>query len=160
MSIGAHSFFCDTMLGRLAKWLRLMGYDADYRNEIDDWEMLRLCRREGRLLLTRDTSIMERWYVTRSMVKALLVDGDDTARQLSYITNQLSLKTPDDPRCPECNLPLHELLREDARGRVPPYVYETQKEFRICSSCGRIYWKATHWDRIERVRKDPKALSK
>jgi len=155
MSPPAPRFFCDTMLGRLAKWLRLLGYDAAYLSEVDDWEMLRLCRREGRMLLTRDRGIMERWHITRGMVEARLIHSDDTAGQLAAITDELSLQPQPEPRCPVCNQPLNQLAKEDSRDKVPLYVYETQNEFRTCAQCNRIYWKATHWENIEQVRHDP-----
>lgn len=145
-------FYCDTMLGRLAKWLRLLGYDADYRPEIDDWEMLKLCRSQGRTLLTRDTRVMKRWQISRGQVLAVLLSSDRVKEQIGELSAAVGLKATGEVRCPICNQTLDPLAREKARDRVPPYVYETQSEFRTCPACGRVYWKATHWREIENVR--------
>lgn len=145
-------FFCDTMLGRLAKWLRLLGYDADYRPEIDDWEMLKICRSQGRTLLTRDTRVMKRWQIGRGRVRAVLLSSDRVKEQIRELSAAVGLNTSGKVRCPVCNQTLKPLARETACDRVPPYVYETQSEFRTCPACGRVYWKATHWREIEKVR--------
>ena len=140
------------MLGRLAKWLRLLGYDTSYENEIDDRELLRRAGSEGRILLTRDHGVMRRRQIGRGMVQAYLVPGDRVADQLADVRSRFGLEPRSEARCPEDNSPLDSFSREDARERVPAYVHETQSDFRICRVCGRIYWKATHWEKIQRVR--------
>lgn len=146
-------FFCDTMLGRLAKWLRLLGYDAAYENEIDDWELVRRAGYEDRMLLTRDREIMKRWQVVRGRVKASLVTADKVDDQLLEVIGRFGLRPQPEARCPEDNSVLKPLPREEARDRVPPYVFQTQEDFRACPVCRRVYWKATHWEKIDDVRK-------
>lgn len=149
---GPEAFYCDTMLGRLARWLRLLGYDAAYDAEIGDWELLSRCRRESRILLTRDQSIIKRWQVGRGWVRTVLLKGDLLAEQVSELEAAVDL-TAAMPRCPVCNRPLHGLDRDAAKEKVPPYVFQTQTEFQTCMTCGRVYWKATHWQEIEKVRR-------
>ena len=146
------AFYCDNMLGRLAKWLRLLGYDTAYKNEIDDWELLSACRREGRVLLTCDSGIVKRWQVRRGWVKAVLLKSNGTEEQLRELATALGLAPAGGARCSVCNLRLETLPRTDARNMVPLYVYETQADFHTCTGCRRVYWKATHWREIEKMR--------
>lgn len=140
------------MLGRLVRWLRLLGYDAVYHPEIGDWEMLRQCAAEGRILLTRDRRVMERWQIGRGQVRAALIGSDKVEEQLKEAAARFGLEPQPEPRCPEDNAVLLALPHEKARDRVPPYVYQTQTSFRSCPGCGRVYWQATHWRRIEAMR--------
>ena len=146
-------FFCDSMLGSLAKWLRLLGCDCAYEKEIDDWELVRRCAREGRTLLTRDTEIVKRWQVSRGLVQAALVAAGTTRDQVEEVALRFGLSAKAEPRCPRDNSSLVPLPRADARDRVPPYVFETQQDYRSCPVCSRVYWKATHWERIDELRR-------
>lgn len=145
-------FYCDTMLGRLAKSLRLCGYSAEYNRSIGDWEMLRHCMSDGLVLLTRDRGVIERWQVRRGAVCALLLDSVDASEQLGQVMSHFGLQTREATLCSVCNTLLEPLPRRDARKRVPPYVFRTQDEFHACPVCHRIYWKATHWRGIEKIR--------
>ena len=147
------AFFCDAMLGSLAKWLRLMGHDAAYERQIDDWEMLRRCSRERRVLLTRDRSVMQRWQIRRGLVDALLVGTGSLENELAEVFKRFGLRPLAQPRCPVDNSSLIAKPRQKVRESVPAYVYRTQTEFHVCPACGRIYWRATHWDRIEALRR-------
>ena len=130
----------DAMLGRLARWLRLMGYDTLYWREGSDAALAELARAEGRLLLTRDHQL-----AGRRGVKALLVTAETLDEQLAEVHAALGGRPRPFTRCPECNAPLEELAHEAARGLVPTYVWRTQSAFRRCAGCGRVYWKGTHW---------------
>lgn len=141
-------FAADEMLGRLARWLRLLGQDVRYRSRVDDATLLRMCKSDpGRRLLTRDTLLMKRRPVARSEIPALLVRGVGLEDQLSEVLNW-SGATPLAPRCAVCNGDLEPRPKVELESRVPKYVFETQDSFERCSSCGRIYWQATHWERI------------
>ncbi|MBE0428500.1 MAG: Mut7-C RNAse domain-containing protein [Thermoleophilia bacterium] len=146
------TFFLDTMLGRLARWLRLLGYDAAYENEIGDWELIRRSGSEDRILLTRDRDVMRRWQIARGRVVAFLVSSSDIMEQIVEVATEFGLQPRPEARCPQDNSDLNTISREEARGRVPPYVFKTQKDFHFCPACGRIFWKATHWERIEQIR--------
>ena len=140
-------FAVDTMLGKLARWLRALGYDAAYDPFRDDAALLRLAREEGRVLLTRDRKLLLR----RDLPQALLLRGDRVEEQVAQVLRELEL--PEEiarpfSRCLECNGELAEAARESVRELVPPYVFSTQQEFTRCPGCGRVYWKGTHFPRI------------
>lgn len=146
-----HKFIADQMLGRLSKWLRLMGYDTLYFKSIDDIELIRIARKQGRILLTRDTGLMRR-RIVKSRVRAIFIEDDLLDNQLRQLIRELNLDTErlSPPLCVECNSPLEEVPRERARGQVPSYVYRTQDQFVACPVCGRYYWRGTHWQHVRK----------
>lgn len=132
------------MLGSLARWLRLAGYDAAYWREGSDDALMAHAAAEGRMIVTRD-----RGLAGRRGVWALLVAAEELDAQVAEV--RVALGPPPEPftRCPECNGALEELSRDAAQERVPPYVWHTQTAFRSCRGCGRVYWKGTHWPAVE-----------
>ena len=144
-------FIVDNNVGRLVKALRALGYDTIFINPIADSDLIELARREGRVILTKDTGILRRRLVTSGEVAALRVEGDDWREQLAQVVRCLGLATaPQFTRCIECNTPLDPRTREEVRSHVPPYVYQTQSAFLACPSCRRHYWRGTHWKRMSR----------
>jgi hypothetical protein len=142
-------FICDAMLGRLARWLRALGYDTTYHPEADDAELIRRSWLEGRTILTRDTRLAAR----RAARRHLVIQDDQVERQLRQVVRELALKVGENAfsRCICCNQPLQRVRKEEVKGIVPPYVYATQESFSRCPSCGRRYWKGTHWQRMVEV---------
>jgi uncharacterized protein with PIN domain len=135
----------DGMLGTLAKWLRLLGYDTAYDNAADDHALARRARAEGRVLLTRDREL-----ANRRGLHTLLIESEDLDEQVQQV--QEALGPPPDPalsRCAVCNTALERVSPEDIASRVPPYVVRTQTDFRRCPGCGRVYWPGTHVDRMQ-----------
>jgi len=145
-------FIVDTNVGRLARWLRLMGYDTLFINEIDDSELIAIGLKEKRVVLTRDTHIMHRRVVTSGKLEALLVRGDDTKDQLRQVVRAMDLDPDKRPftLCLECNQPLVRRAKDEVKALVPPYVFQTQSRYVECPSCNRIYWRGTHWQRMKR----------
>jgi uncharacterized protein with PIN domain len=144
-------FACDAMLGGLARWLRAAGYDACWQEGIDDWDLVRLARREGRVLLSSDTGIFRIGIVRDGEVAALMVPhGLKLAEQLAFVLRQLQL-TPRTPRCMACGGELAEVPREQVRDRVPPRSYQWAERFHECRRCGKLFWQGTHWQRIAAV---------
>jgi hypothetical protein len=141
----APRFLVDGMLGRLAKWLRLLGYDAEFDRLSDDRQLARRARAEGRVLLTCDREL-----AGRRGLGAVLVAGQELGAQMSEL--QAALQLPSEacwparrlPRCCTCNGRLHAQTPSNVVDRVPPYVQRTQQVFFRCLRCGRIYWDATH----------------
>jgi uncharacterized protein with PIN domain len=135
----------DAMLGRLARWLRLMGYDAAYLPDTDDIEVVRQARAEARVILTRD-----RGLARRSGIRAILIDSQCLEEQITEVRQHLGLPSePITARCGVCNTPLCDLAHHAAQGRVPPYIWRTQAAFTECTHCRRVYWHGTHWDAIQ-----------
>lgn len=146
------SFLVDINAVKLARWLRLLGYDAKVIPGADDNFLIKLALKEGRVLLTRDTQIMRRRIVTIGKLKALLVRDDDPKYQLNQVVTTMGLNYNYGlfTRCLECNQPLIDLSKDDAQDLVPPYVFRTQSEFKQCSTCKRVYWRGTHWQNMNR----------
>ncbi len=145
----APRFVADVMLGRLAKWLRIAGFDVLYSNRFADDELVALSRREGRILLSRDTRLL----VRRSVRQFIFLESgkvEDQIRQILRATQTFEL-----PglltRCLACNEQLVEISRDGVKGKVPPYVFETQPSFKFCSQCERIYWAGTHREAVLRT---------
>lgn len=143
-------FVVDSMLGRLARWLRILGFDTWYFREIEDQRLLELHGETGRVLLTRDTHLVQ----CRGVASHVLVTHDHWEDQLWEVFETLSLKA--DPgsiltRCLLCNRPLKQLSREEVYGRVPDHVAYTTSAFHGCESCGKVYWAGTHRRRMAEV---------
>lgn len=146
MGEGVLRLLADGMLGRLAKWLRLLGYDTAYENDASDFELARRARAEGRVLLTRD-----RGLAARRGLRTLLIESEVLEEQVRQVREVLG--PPSDPplsRCVLCNRPLRAVSPEEVADRVPPYVLHTQREFHVCPQCGRVYWPGTHAGRIRK----------
>ena len=137
----------DAMLGRLARWLRILGYDTLYDARWPDNQLVRLARAQGRVLLTRDVALAR-----RRGVRTLFVVDDRVEAQLHQVMADLGLSAGAPfSRCPVCNEPLEDVPRSWAWGYVPPYIFCTQREFRLCPRCNRFYWRGTHWQRMQRA---------
>lgn len=138
----------DAMLGRLARLLRVLGFDVFYRRDIGDRALKILAIREARIILTRDTEIAK----TVLPVRVVLVESDDRVEQLRQVVRELGLPT-DGPlftRCLLCNTPVTNVPREKVEGRVPPYVFATERCFAECPDCRRVYWAGTHVEHATR----------
>ncbi len=130
----------DGMLGRLAKWLRLLGYDTAYDNTAADPELARRARLEGRVLLTRDHQLSN-----RRGLRALLIRSERLEEQVQEVQDALGPPPrPPFSRCAVCNGVLEPVSPAEVADRVPPYVLKTQSEFHRCLGCDRIYWPGSH----------------
>jgi uncharacterized protein with PIN domain len=141
-------FIADVMLGRLAKRLRLLGFDVLYDRALDDNELIRLSLEEDRVILTRDTLLASRPLAkNRLMIKHDLVDD-----QLRQVFDALGITAPPGflTRCSLCNQPLAAAQKQDVKDLVPEHVYDTRNDFFLCAGCGRVYWKGSHVERMER----------
>lgn len=148
----APKFIVDHNVGKLTKWLRMMGYDAVFFNGSNDAHMVAKALAEDRIILTRDTQIMKRKVITDGRVKAILIASDEPVVQMRQVTQTLDLNYRFKPfsLCLECNRPLEERSKEQVKDRVPPYVFRTQKQYMECPECHRIYWRGTHWEAMTR----------
>jgi len=138
-------FVVDGMLGSLARWLRILGYDTDYVNQRDDAELVRVARAEDRLLLTRDREL-----AGRRGVQALLIESQSLDDQLAQVTAAFPLPPGSHPgRCSVCNSVLVEATPEDVAHRVPRYVLKRHSQFQHCPGCDRVYWRGSHWRNMQ-----------
>jgi uncharacterized protein with PIN domain len=142
-------FACDAMLGGLARWLRAAGYDASWHEGIDDRDLVRLAREEGRTLLTSDNGIFLYSVVRDGILPALFVPLRLTPQgQLAHVLEQLDLPIRE-PRCMSCGGRLIEVPKSDVQDRVPPRTYAWLDQFWECERCRRVFWHGSHWQRIE-----------
>ncbi|OGQ50190.1 MAG: hypothetical protein A3I10_03120 [Deltaproteobacteria bacterium RIFCSPLOWO2_02_FULL_57_26] len=138
-------FVADKMLGRLARWLRVIGQDVAYGSHLSGWGLVRAARREGRLILTRDRRIGG-----KKPPKYLWIESDRFRDQLKQVVHACGLDPLKDAftRCVECNAPLQPIAKEAVRERVPPYVFSTHEKLSFCPMCHRLYWPATHQQKM------------
>jgi uncharacterized protein len=140
-------FLADRMLGRLARYLRMLGHDAAYVKEGAPLSLLRRAREEERILLTRDRRLVS----TGGKAESVLVGGNAPFLQLKELLDRKIVRLEEGTafsRCLSCNLRLEAMPREEAEGQVPDYIFFHHDAFLRCSGCGRIYWKGSHLERM------------
>ncbi len=142
----------DHNVGKLVKWLRMIGYDTLFFNGSEDSQMVASALAEGRVILTRDTQIMRRRVVTNGRLMAILIKSDEPERQMRQLVETVNLDCQfrTFTICLECNQPLEERSQQQVKGLVPPYVFQTQSQYMECPACHRIYWRGTHWQAMTR----------
>ncbi len=151
-------FIADCNVGKLARWLRILGYDTLFVGHADDDTVLRIALKEGRVILTRDNHFLQRRVYATGQVKVVFLLSEVPMVQVAQVVRDLRLdwQSGQFSRCLECNVPLQSRAPEEVVDQVPPYVYHTQSAFAQCPGCGRIYWHGTHW---QRMRQELQALS-
>lgn len=139
------------MLGKLARWLRILGYDTAYEKVIADEVLIERALREHRWLLTRDRYLAQR-KVLRG--RRTLIASDHLKDQLRQLHQErkieIDMSDQRGYRCADCNTILSSILPEQAAPFVPPFVARQYREFHRCPRCSRIYWPGTHWDDVVR----------
>ncbi len=139
-------FLATIELGRLGKWLRILGYDCAYSTETNSGSLAIKSLQEDRIILTRNVRLG-----ARAGFKVMRIKSDFVKEQLSQVLNDLRLSVSEEAmftRCVICNLPLEDIEKKEAKDKVPQYVYETNNDFVKCQKCGRIYWHGTHWGNV------------
>jgi len=149
---GELKFVVDTNVGKLARWLRMIGYDALFFNGSDDSQLVATALSEDRVILTRDTQIMKRRVVTIGRLQVVLIESDEPEEQMRQVIDTLKLdcQTGLFTLCLECNQPLMERDPREIKELVPPYVFQTQQSYRQCPACRRVYWRGTHWEAMNK----------
>jgi uncharacterized protein with PIN domain len=135
------------MLGKLAKWLKILGFDAVFFSKIEDEELMAIAQNQNRVLLTRDTGILER----AGNFDSLLIDSENWREQAKQVLDHFDIWEAVKPysRCIECNTLLKEISKERAKNLVTPFVYKTADTFALCPSCERVFWRGTHLKDME-----------
>jgi uncharacterized protein with PIN domain len=148
-------FILDTHLGRLAAYLRMLGFDSLYSNESQDDELAQISAREGRILLTRDQGLLKRNIVTNGYWVRTTLPREQVFEVVSYF-DLVPLMNPF-RRCVHCNSLLETVSKELILHRLLPETKRHHNEFYICPACDRIYWKGSHYRRmmnfIEKIRR-------
>jgi hypothetical protein len=144
------TFIVDTTMGKLAKWLRILGYDTLYWRTDDCEGILRRARAEGRTLVTKDTKL----FKAKGSLEALLIREDNPFRQLKKVLRHFHVVVDQGmlfSRCLTCNAPLEAIDTEEAKGKVPDHIYHSHQEFSRCPVCRKVYWAGTHYGQMTRV---------
>ena len=142
------------MLGKLARWLRMIGYEATYLNDYRDKDLLSVAKRDSLTLLTSDQELY-RTAVGRG-IECFLVEGRTEAERLAALADRYKLDLHIDTtvsRCPVCGSPLREISKNDVKESVPPATFKVYQTFWVCNNptCGKVYWQGSHWKKIEQT---------
>ncbi|HET6266800.1 MAG TPA: Mut7-C RNAse domain-containing protein [Acidobacteriota bacterium] len=133
-------FVADVMLGKLARLMRLAGYDVEYDSGAEDAALQK--RSSRRVLLTKDRQLAQ------SATRVHFVRSTGAENQFAEIRRLFTLPRTAKARCSVCNLKIRRISKEKIRHLVPPYVFQTSRQFYLCLRCKRVYWSGTHLDRI------------
>ena len=142
-------FIITKELGRLARWLRILGFDAEYFPDPNRSSLIITSLRDARIILTRNGHMSP-----VSGIRMLRIKHDELKNQLAQVMRELDIKLDEDAlftRCILCNKELESAKKESIKDKVPEYVYESQKDFVICPSCKRVYWHGTHWGNVRKM---------
>jgi len=149
---------CDDNLGKLAKYLRMLGYDTYFKTDISDSELLGIMLKQSRIVLTRDNRLAKRIEKERYV----LIESDNPEDQLNQVLETLVLPIDKDilfSRCLECNEICESISKDEIKDNVFPYILKTQEKFQKCPSCKRIYWQGSHynemWEKLSKLIKYP-----
>ncbi len=140
-------FIVDCMLGKLAKWLKILGFDALFFSKIEDEELLARAQEEKRILLTRDTGLIQK----ARDIETLFLESEKWRDQVVQVLEHFDLwgEIDSHSRCIACNMELKNLSRKNAKNLVTPFVYKHADSFALCPGCGRIFWRGTHFKDME-----------
>lgn len=140
-------FIADCMLGKLAKWLKILGFDALFFSRIEDEELLEIARKEKRILLTRDTGLIRK----AKDVETFFLESEEWPEQVKQVLERFGLwgKIDAHTRCIACNVELKNLPKKNAKNLVTPFVYKHADSFALCPVCGRVFWRGTHFRDME-----------
>jgi len=155
-------FIADTMMGEVARWLRILGYDVLYNRNYSDPQILKIARASKRTIITRDRGLHVK--AMKNNIKSIYIYSD----KIEYRLAELALKArislevdPDKSRCPECNGVLVQTTNKDSvRDRVPPGALKAYDRFYVCTKCGKVYWEGSHWRNIKRIINNVKTMIK
>ena len=139
-------------LGRLAKWLRILGLDTEYSRESNSSSVIIQALREERIILTRN----HRLPAGRGM-KIVTLKEEQIKAQLTEVLQKLQVEVKPElmfSRCTICNVTLESAAKEEIKSKVPEYVFNTQERFYLCPKCSRVYWQGTHWGNVQQLLKE------
>jgi uncharacterized protein with PIN domain len=142
-------FIADGMLGKLTRWLRMLGHDVKYSNKLNDAELAMIAKKERRILLTKDLELYQR--AIAKGINAFYVEGLTEAKRLAGLAKRFHIALVIDlknSRCPRCNTKLRSTPKEKLAGKVEKNTFTYYDEFWKCPKCGHIYWQGAHWGRI------------
>ncbi|MEM3788393.1 MAG: Mut7-C RNAse domain-containing protein [Candidatus Bathyarchaeia archaeon] len=154
-------FIVDGMLGKLTRWLRMLGHNVKYSNKLEDAQLIAIAKKEKRILLTRDLELYQQ--AATKGVQAFYVDGKTEAEKLAQLAKKFGISLDINmavSRCPKCNAQVKPTSKENVRDKVEETTYAYYNEFWHCPKCGQVYWQGAHWTRIRKILENAKELTK
>ncbi len=154
-------FLADGMLGKLTRWLRMLGCDVKYYNDLEDEELIKIAKEENRVLLTRDVQLYKRAITEYAQV--YLVKCSTETERLTEVAQQFNLNLEIDvnnSRCPKCNAKLESVSKDKVIDKVPKATLRFFNDYWFCSDCGQVYWQGSHWQKIKQKLNEAKGLRK
>ena len=142
-------FILTKELGRLVKWLRILGYDTVYYSEDKPSSLIIQALRDNRIILTRNHRLPQ-----PGGVKIVLIEKEKIQAQIAQVLERLKIKPSPEimfSRCILCNVELKDIDKDKVKDKVPEYVFKTQTNFVTCPNCNRIYWQGTHWGNVKKT---------
>jgi uncharacterized protein with PIN domain len=143
-------FVADGMLGKLTRWLRMLGQDVEYSNQMDDAELLETSNKKRRVLLTRDLELYKR--AAARNIETFYVEGRTDAEKVAEIAGRFKIPLKinmEKSRCPACNSRIKPILKKDVAEKVEKNTFAFYNEFWTCPKCRKIYWQGAHWGNIQ-----------
>jgi uncharacterized protein with PIN domain len=150
--VGRLKFITDGMLGKLTRWLRMLGQDVEYSKSLSDEQLIKTAKTENRTLLTRDLKLYQR--ARKRGVDTTLIKGTTKAEKLASLAKRFNFKLEIDitiSRCPKCNAPIKPISKDKVVDRIPEATSTYYDEFWECPGCGQVYWQGSHWKRIQKT---------
>jgi len=147
-------FVVDGMLGKLARWLRMMGHDVEYSNSMEDSELLTIAKKDHRILLTRDFDLYQ--HAVGKEIDAFYVEGQTERERLAELAARFGIRLEiymAMSRCPKCNAQVKPVSKEKVASRVEKNTFENYIDFWECPKCGQVYWQGAHWTKIRETLK-------
>ena len=154
-------FIADGMLGKLTRWLRMLGHNVEYSNELDDAQLIIIAKKETRILLTRDLQLYQQ--ATAKGVDAFYLEGKTETEKLAEIAERFEIRLDIDmtmSRCPKCNAQVKTIPKEKVADKVEKSTFAYCNEFWECPKCGQVYWQGAHWTRIRETLEKAKEILK
>ena len=151
-------FIADSMLGKLARWLRMLGHDVIYTIQLNDNDLLELAKKENRVLLTKDLELYKR--ANAKNLDALYLEGKSESERLAEVAKRYSLTLEIDmekSHCPVCNTKLKATPKEQLSGEIEKNTFTYYDKFWKCPNCGQVYWQGAHWNQISNTLKEAQA---
>jgi len=145
-------FVTDGMLGKLTRWLRMLGHDVIYTGSMDDKELIKKAKDEKRILLTRDLELYRQAIARGS--ETFLIESSNQTANLAKLAKRFKFQLEIDvevSRCPKCNTQIKPASKASVIERIPETTASNYDEFWKCPGCNQIYWRGAHWKRIEKT---------